>query len=563
MISSEKIGVQIIVEQCVAHGIKHIVFSPGSRNAPFVIAFDEHPHTSCYVVHDERSAAFFALGMAQQLEEMVAIVCTSGSAALNYYPAIAEAYYQCIPLLVITADRPNEWVNQGDGQTIVQKNVFQNHIRYACNFSEKADTPDEKWYIERELAIAFSEGNTNWKGPIHINVSLHEPLYGKVNTVKCNTRKIERIKGGFQFTNSSANSCEHALKFTKKMIICGQLDSDIALLEAIKLFANDTSVAVLTENTSNLTDRNFIQCIDRTLNRISEDELPDYAPDLLITIGGAVISKRIKTFLRKHQPKQHWKIGHEFPYMDTYQCLTHTFETDAHSFFRALNNLNYSKNSSTFGSKWKQKEFLTQEKMPEFFKNVPYSDIKVFETLIDYLPEHSVLHMANSSVVRYCQLFDPIKSITYRSNRGTSGIDGSTSTAVGAAFIDPQTCHTLITGDISFFYDSNALWNAYLPYNLRIIMINNGGGGIFKIIPGPASTKQLEKFFEAHHHTTAKELCKAFDVGYFHAASVIEIESQMADFYSIDQHGKAKLMEITTPGEINHEKLNSFFEALK
>jgi 2-succinyl-5-enolpyruvyl-6-hydroxy-3-cyclohexene-1-carboxylate synthase len=166
MISSNKIGVQIIVEQCLAHGMKHVVCSPGSRNAPFSIAFDEHPEIETYIIHDERSAAFFALGLAQQLNEPVGVVCTSGSAALNYYPAVAEAYYQCIPLVVITADRPAEWVDQGDGQTIVQREVYKNHIRYSCQFSEKVETTDQRWYMERELAVAFSEGTTVWKGPI-------------------------------------------------------------------------------------------------------------------------------------------------------------------------------------------------------------------------------------------------------------------------------------------------------------------------------------------------------------------------------------------------------------
>jgi 2-succinyl-5-enolpyruvyl-6-hydroxy-3-cyclohexene-1-carboxylate synthase len=177
MISSDKNAVSLFVDQCVAHGMLQVVCSPGSRNAPLVIAFDEHPDVICKVIHDERSAAFFALGMAQQLGRPVGVVCTSGSAALNYYPAIAEAFYQCVPLVVITADRPQEWLDQGDGQTIRQQNVFDSHIRYSVNLSEKYSLPTEKWYLERETSIAFNEGNGNWKGPIHFNISLNEPLY--------------------------------------------------------------------------------------------------------------------------------------------------------------------------------------------------------------------------------------------------------------------------------------------------------------------------------------------------------------------------------------------------
>lgn len=563
MISSNKIGVQLIVQQCVAHGMKNVVCSPGSRNAPFVIALDEHPDINCFVVHDERSAAFFALGMAQQLNEPVGIVCTSGSAALNYYPAVAEAYYQCVPLVVLTADRPAEWVDQGDGQTIVQKEVFKNHIRYSCQFSEKVNSPDEQWYIERETAIAFSEGNSVWKGPIHFNVALNEPLYGSAEVEKGQGKRIELVRGAFHFSNRNASACIEAMKMPKKMIICGQLNPDPVLLEQLKIFANDASVAILVENTSNLVDMKFVHCIDRTLNAISEDELSDYTPDLLITLGGAVVSKKIKAFIRKANPKQHWKIGFEFPYMDTYQSLTHSFQVEPAIFLKELNGLHYDRSITNFGAKWKQKDFLVQEKMGKFFQNVDYSDIKVFETILDFIPEMASIHMANSSVVRYCQLFDPIRSIRYWSNRGTSGIDGSSSTACGAAFVQKDELHVLITGDVSFFYDSNAFWNKNLSANLRVILINNGGGGIFKIIPGPASSSQLEKYFEAQHDYNAEHLCKAFGLEYLFADSIDKIENQMESFYSVEVNGRPKLLEIKTPGDINHLKLEEFFQTLR
>lgn len=563
MISSNKKGVQLIVEQCVSQGMKHVVCSPGSRNAPFVIAFDEHPDVTCYVIHDERSAAFFAMGMAQQMNVPVGIVCTSGSAALNYYPAVAEAYYQCIPLVVITADRPKEWVDQGDGQTIVQEDVFKNHVRYACQFSEQIGTEDEAWYMRREISIAFSEGTTYWKGPVHMNVSLTEPLYGTSEIVRENLRKIDLVHGDFRLSTRTASACLEGLALPKKMVICGQLDPDPVLLEQLKVFANDASVAILVENTSNLVDQKFIHCIDRTLSAITEEELIDFAPDLLITIGGAVISKKIKGFLRKHKPKQHWKIGYEFPYMDTYQSLTMSFQTNAASFFNEINSLNYDRSISNFGAKWKQRDFIVQDKIGPFFDQVSYSDVQVFELLLDYLPENSQLHMANSSVVRYCQLFDPIKSVKYWSNRGTSGIDGSTSTACGAAWASQNDCHVLITGDVSFFYDSNALWNHYLGENVRIIVINNSGGGIFKIIPGPGKTDQLSKYFEAQHFHSAEHVCKAFDVNYFKATDLKQVEEVMAEFYAVDDQGRPKLLEIFTPAESNHLQLEEFFAAMK
>jgi 2-succinyl-5-enolpyruvyl-6-hydroxy-3-cyclohexene-1-carboxylate synthase len=563
MVTSSKINVQLIVQQCFEQGMKHVVCSPGSRNAPLVIAFDEHPEIQCTVIHDERSAAFFALGMAQQLDQPIGIVCTSGSAALNYYPAIAEAFYQCVPLVVLTADRPTEWINQGDGQTIVQSNVFGKHVRYSANFSEHAQTTTEQWYIQREISTAFAEGTTYWKGPIHFNIAFNEPLYKTEAFKKHPSKKITLVHSRFQFSNPQQQATINALGLPKKMVICGQLNEDPALLEQLKIFATDSSVVVLVENTSNLVDPKFVHCIDRTLNSIDELLEADYSPDLLITIGGAVVSKKIKAFIRKHKPKEHWKIGFEFPYMDTYQALTHSFQAEPFHFFNALNDLNYTKNISNYGSKWKQLDYLIQDKMPAFFEKCAFADISTFETVLDYLPENCQLHLANSSVVRYAQLFDPIKSITYWSNRGTSGIDGSSSTAVGAAHANPEKLHVLITGDVSFFYDSNAFWNQYITQNLRIILINNAGGGIFKIIAGPDTSKQSNEYFVAQHHHTAEGICQAFNMHYSSVDTLEVLAEKMSDFYTYSTDNRPKLLEIFTPSELNPEALNDFFHQLK
>lgn len=564
MKSSIKKGVQILVEQCIAHGMKHIVFSPGSRNAPFIIAFDEHPDVNCIVIHDERSAAFYALGMSQQLNEPVGVVCTSGSAALNYYSAVAEAYYQCVPLVVITADRPSEWVDQGDGQTIVQTDVYKNHIRYACSLNEDVDHEDDQWYIEREISTAFNTGNGKWKGPIHLNMAFREPLYGKAEIESQKTKVIHTVQAGFKLKSDEREALQKNWNHTpKKMVICGQLPIDLELLQQFIELASDPSVAILVENTSNLVDASFIQCIDRTLNTISESELEEYSPDLLITFGGAVVSKRIKSYLRKYQAKYNWKVGYDFPYMDTYQSLTHTFECHPLDFLLEINSFESPKIGCDFGRKWKAKDLFVQSKLNDFYKEINYSDIKVFNSLLRNIPDNTNLHMANSSVVRYCQLFDPKNDINYWSNRGTSGIDGSCSTACGAALIDPSKWNVLITGDISFFYDSNALWSHFLSSNFRIFMINNGGGGIFKIIPGPNSTNQLDNYFVAQHSFSAEHICKAFNVDYFSANSIEEIENQMDDFYGRKVNSRPKLMEIFTPSDINHTALELFFERMK
>jgi len=562
MISSNKLIVQKIVSACEAYGIKHVVVCPGSRNAPFSIAFDNHPEFSTYVIHDERSAAFFALGMIDQLNNPVAIVCTSGSAVQNISPAVSEAFYRQLPLVVISADRPKNWIDQGDGQTIRQSNVLRDHTMYVTELSDDTESDEYSWFANRELNQAFSHVSNLWKGPIHINVGLHEPLYDVKEVEDSSFSKIEFVKTETKIDESTLHVLRKSIA-EKVLVLCGQMNLNDSLHKLLSDFAQNTNVTILVENTSNLSDSRFVHCIDRTLNLISENEIEKFVPDVLITLGDAIVSKKIKTFLRKNKPKQHWKIGHSFPYMDTYQSVTHVFQMDAASFFKQLLQDQSEINSNNYGSLWRQKDYLAKDKSIEYLDKAEYSDLQVFDYVFQYLPENSILHMANSSVVRYCQLFDPVPSIAYFGNRGTSGIDGSTSTAVGASVANQDKLHVLITGDISFFYDSNALWNNYLGKNLRIILINNSGGGIFRIIPGPSTSPQRDDFFEATHETNAEGICKSFNVNYQSVNTTFALQTVLTDFFTESLNQRPKVVEIFTPRERNAEVLEEYFQFIK
>ncbi|MES2555627.1 MAG: 2-succinyl-5-enolpyruvyl-6-hydroxy-3-cyclohexene-1-carboxylic-acid synthase [Bacteroidota bacterium] len=563
MKSSAKLEVQLLVDACLRGGITHIVLSPGSRNAPLSIAFDEHPDFVTYVIPDERSAAFYALGMAQQLNQPVAIACTSGSAPLNYFPAIAEAYYQGVPLVVLTADRPLEWVDQGDGQTIVQTGVFGTHVLAHAQLNA-IHTQQQQWLFERQCCETIQRANGKRKGPVHLNIPFTEPLYETTESPEKMNQWIYLAEGELRLTASEGKWLSDTWNGAKKrMVICGQMQKNPRLEKELGELAKDPSVAILVEHTSNLHDSKFIHCIDRSLNQITAEKTADFYPEVIVVIGGAIVSKRIKTFLRKAEATT-IRVGNDFPFMDTYQSLAFTTAVDPAEVVLTLHKNNPSElPASRFGTQWKQLDLTSGMKHEEVLKTVPFSDLKAMEVMLDTVPENGQLHIGNSSIIRYALLFDPIKSVRYWCNRGTSGIDGSSSTACGAALMEPENWHVLISGDMSFFYDSNAFWSNHKPANLRIFVLNNGGGDIFNIIPGPDTISQKDTYFVAKHDFSAEHICKAYGVEYYTAASVETFEQQMQAFFTHEANGMPKLMEIHTDGLNNSEILSRYFEQSK
>ncbi len=561
MISSSKIMVQLIVDQLLAYGIRKVVVSPGSRNAPFSIAFDEHPEIETFVVHDERSAGFIALGMAQELGETVALCCTSGSACLNYYPAVSEAYYRSVPLLVLSADRPASWINHGDGQTIVQRDVYKNHILGSLELDEDLFDQIPIETQQRNLASLLQINESNWKGPIHLNVGLNEPLYQTVEKTMDYGFRLPAPSLPKHIEDAEMSEIISEFNEYKTLVLCGQMESNPRLQQELMKFASFPNVVVLVENTSNIQHERFIHCIDRTLNGFDQNDA-SFAPEILVTIGGAVVSKRIKAYLRKANILKHYKLGAEFPEMDTYRCLTKSFPVSGDDFFAQVNEHELQANKHNFNGKWKRLDILAKDRALDFVSEFTHlTDLQVFQTIQDLLPGDSVLHLANSSVVRYAQLFDPILGVRYESNRGTSGIDGSTSTALGAAIVQSNKQHVLISGDISFLYDSNALWYEPFPRNFKMIVIQNYGGGIFQIIPGPAESKQRERFFEAKQAKSPASIAQAFGLQTKTLTSLDELEEYLPLFF--EESCETQVLEVQTDDRNNATDLNRYFEFLR
>lgn len=541
---------QIIIAACRQFEIETVVISPGSRNAPLTIGFSNHKDFETLSIVDERCAAFFALGIAQQTLKPVALVCTSGSALLNYYPAIAEAYYSQIPLVVISADRPAHLIDIGDGQTIRQENVFKNHILYSANLKEF----DAENSI-KALSKAFSLLR-QVKGPIHINAPFNEPLYETVATM--NDFRFIAEESDLQDTIDYENLASQWNSAKKKMILVGVHSPNAALEILLDKVADDPSVLVFTETTSNLYNKRFVNSIDNLIFNLTEEEFTSLQPDILLTFGGMIVSKKIKKFLREYSPKEHWHVN-ELRAFDTYQVLSKHLKIDSHSFFKHFCELVDYDNKSTYESTWTYYKQRIREKHNHYIKTAPYSDLKVFEQVLKVIPDFSEVQFSNSAIIRYSQLFEMNSTITVFCNRGTSGIDGSTSTALGAAYAT-QKPTTLITGDLSFFYDSNALWNNYIPTDVRIVIINNSGGGIFKIIPGPKKSTAL-KYFETPHCLTAEHLCVMFGFEYSTAHNLKTLAEEVVGFY--DKSDKPKVLEVFTPSDLNDLVLKEYINNLK
>ena len=547
---SDKILSQTLVQLCFDKGITNIVISPGSRNAPLTIGFGENPDFKCFSIVDERCAAFFALGMAQQLRAPVAVVCTSGSALLNYYPAIAEAFYSDIPLVVISADRPTKYIDIGDGQTIRQVNVFENHILYNANCEEGEAFQKQN---ETKINIALNT-SIELKGPVHINIPFSEPLY---RTVEKQSVFPQNVPARSDSKFSDEGFFDFVSKWNKskrKMVLVGALPPNSVEERFLALLATDPSVLVMTETTSNIYNSKFISAIDQLISPLGEKEFELLQPEILLTFGGMIISKKIKTFLRTFPPELHFHVDPKTAY-NTYFVLSRHFNTDINNFLAQF----LPKTSgveSQYQQHWLNVKDYRVERHELYETQIPYSDFLVFSEIFRQLPENIQLQLSNSATVRYAQLFNISSSVEVFCNRGTSGIDGSTSTAVGAAYVSKLPT-VFLTGDLSFFYDSNGLWNDHIPQNFKIIVINNGGGGIFRILPGEKDTELFDTYFETKHSLNAKALTEMFGFSYTSVWTEENLKENISLFFKTND--RPALLEIFSPRTINDRVLLEYF----
>ena len=526
--------VKILAEICSQFGIEHAVICPGSRSAPLVFAFNRNKNIKTYSIIDERSAAYMALGMAQKLQKPVALICTSGTAALNFYPAIAEAFYQKIPLVVLTADRPLELLNQQDGQMINQVNVFGNHVRGSLNFT--FEIQNSKFKIQNLLEKSMFPV----MGPVHINVPLVEPLYENLEE-EILIEKVEKPLNIFgDFDNK--NIIDALQQTQKRVIIVGQNLPDQELLVTLNALAKK-DFAILADVVSNQHESSVLKHFDFLVSQANIETLQILEPDFIISLGGPVLSKALKLWLKKQKPKFHFRIQQDETLVDTYNNVTEYLFGNNNEVLKSIANAEFT--GSTYAEYLGLMELKSQRKIAEFINqnNVEFNELVTVNFTLKNLPENSQLQIANSTAIRYVSYLGlPNKNITAFCNRGTSGIDGCTSTAIGAANMTNEIV-TLITGDLAFFYDRNAFWNNFVPNNLRIILLNNHGGGIFNLIDGPNTQPELEEFFLTKHKLNAKNLAAENGLSYNLCKNNDEFAYALATFYDVSE--QAKIIELS------------------
>lgn len=546
----------ILVDLLLSYGVEHTIISPGSRNAPIIIALNRCDKIQKHVIIDERSAAFAALGMAQVSNKPVAIVCTSGSAVLNYAPAVAEAFYQHIPLIVISADRPYEWIDQNDSQTIIQAGILNNIVKHSYDIPANCNDKTKLWYINRSINEALQKTTSLPEGPVHINIQFNEPLYDRKPLTDSLAKQIKKILplahlSDYTYFANSINSCKKVLIFASINKPCQELTN---ILDSI----SGGNIAVISEIIGNNNKSKYIfKNIDRLFSEISEDNYADFAPDLLITFGGAPVSRLTKTFLRKLTNIEHWRIGIDNNIIDTMQNLTHHIDIEPLTFFKAINEFITKKGS--YFDQWVTLKAQAQQSHDTYVENAPWSDFKAMYTIMKSLPYEGLnLQVSNGSAIRYADIFGVHECFngSIFCNRGVSGIDGSTSTALGASIIHTTGDTLLITGDMSFCYDLNGLASQYNSKRFKIIVLCNGGGGIFRFINGPSTLPNFEQYFEVHRDIPIEKYANAFGFNYITCDNEVLLQESITKLLS---NNNPTILAIHTNNLISADTLRKYF----
>ena len=551
---SNKENVNILTALLVAYGVKHAVVCPGSRNSPIVHNLNECPDITCYPVTDERSAGFYALGMALCEAEPVAVCVTSGTALLNLAPAVAEAYYQHVPLVVISADRPPQWIDQLDGQTLPQPDALGRFVKKAVSLPEQYDD-ETRWYCNRLINEALLEIRHHGDGPVHINVPISEPLFNYNIPELPEERSICLLNPRCYKSLLSVECAGQFFTSKKPMVIIGQMSIEGLIPQ--ELYSISLCAVVLNES---LSVGNGGEHFDEVLYAIGDN--PDYQPDFVLYLGDTMVSKRIKQWMRSLKDARIWAVSEDGSIHDTSMQLYGVIEghpADVIDDLVEAAGIKTIQSTQVFKSRWEE-AFKIVDKHAEKYQPV-YSEMAVVKCFEEQLgsAEDCYIHYANSSAIRLANIY--AKHYVY-CNRGVNGIEGSLSTAAGFSVVSDDDQVFCVIGDLSFFYDQNALWNQNLRGNLRILLLNNGKGGIFNMLKGLEQSPARDKFVAAGHHTTAEGICQQNGVKYLKASNMEGVQEGIDTLINIESEHPV-LLEVFTDAAEDERVFKAYYKSIK
>ncbi len=564
-----KRNVNTLTSILIEKGITDAIVCPGSRNAPIAHNFKETGIIKCHSVTDERTAGFTALGIALATKRPAVVCVTSGSALLNTAPAVAEAYYQHVPLIVISADRPLQWIDQLDGQTIRQTGCLEKFTAKSVTLPEPVDE-ETAWFCNRLVNEAISCATQDECAPVHINVPISEPLFAFTTPALPAERVIKTMK-------LPASTCLPD-EFSKKMaaathpvFVIGQVPKGAIGAQTMKALQNN--YVTFCEPLANecYTTIHFDEAIRSVGDR------KEYLPDLIVYIGGTVVSKATRRFLRQAKCDTCFITLNANSFSDPTMSLTDVIQCpDWKSIELTLAELCKPDNDEisaepckeaqdrnalrqSFLSKWncilKAAATMAESYEPRYSQ---MSAVKYFEEQLDDLDFSINVHYANSTAIRLACIYS---SHYVWCNRGVNGIEGSLSTATGFSMATSEMTVCII-GDLSFFYDQNALWNRHTGGNLRIVMLNNGGGGIFRQVPGISESPAADEFIAAAHNTTAEGICSQNDIGYMKACNAQEMQCGIVTLLTREAT-RPMLLEIMSDAEDDAEAMAQYYRQTK
>ncbi len=574
-----KTNCRVLLDVLTAQGLRDAVVSPGSRNAPLLMAIAARPQIKSRVVTDERTAAFVALGMAIATNRPVMLCCTSGTALLNYAPAVAEAFHRHVPLIVVSADRPSRWIDQNDSQTMRQPDALQNIVKRSFDIpvsdgnSVECGNPafdsEYEWYVNRMANEAWIAATSGIPGPVHVNVQIDAPIGETTGTdqasASASVREIKTLEGPRTLTPAQYRELAGTVAGKKILVVAGFMNPDSRLNKSLATFLQLPQTSICAEPLSNLhLTGHPDSCVTDLAISTNEETLRSLRPDIIISIGGAVVSSRLKTFLRSCPDVECWTLGDTDPGVDCYQSLTLHIDADPGLFFRGFASIikwmkghgvyHDGNSASGYSAAWRNARQESVKRAEEYIGTAPWSELKAMNILLNAMPRKFNLFFSNGTAVRYaCLGLAPMPHACW-CNRGVSGIEGGNATAIGTAV-----CYTgptmLITGDMSFSYAPEIMALDLVPSDFKIVVLNNGGGGIFRCIGATSALPIREEMLCAPRDLPLKGLCRAYGWHYLHADSETALHATLPTLLAPGRH----LLEITVDPTLSAKAFTELF----